>query len=78
MYGTTQIFERDPDFDVENYSAQSFGSFFSEAECGVVRWRFAPGAASVARDFVFHPSQVLTDLLDGGLSYSPTLGQFAG
>ena len=67
MYGTAQIFERDPDFDVENYSAQAFGSFFSEVECGLVRWRFAPSAASVAREFVFHPSQALTDMPDGSL-----------
>lgn len=67
MYGTIQAFERDPDFDVESYSAQAFGSFFSDAEQGPVRWRFSPGAAPEARDFVFHPTQELTDLEDGSL-----------
>lgn len=67
MQATVQVFERDPDFDVERYSAQAFGSFFSDAERGPVRWRFTPGAASAAREFVFHPTQQMTDLEDGSL-----------
>jgi predicted DNA-binding transcriptional regulator YafY len=67
MRGTIQVFERDPDFDVERYSAQGFGSFVSDAEQGPVRWRFSPSAASEARDFVFHPNQELTELDDGSL-----------
>lgn len=67
MQATVQVFERDPDFDVERYSAQAFGSFFSDAERGPVRWRFTPGAASAARGFVFHPTQQMTDLDDGSL-----------
>jgi predicted DNA-binding transcriptional regulator YafY len=67
MDATVQVFKRDPDFDVERYSAQAFGSFFSDAEHGPVRWRFAPGAAQAARDFVFHPTQQMTDLEDGSL-----------
>ena len=41
MRGTVQVFERDPDFDVERYSAQGFGSFVSDAEQGPVRWSYA-------------------------------------
>lgn len=67
MRGTVDIFERDPDFDIETYSARAFGSFFSDAEHGLVRWRFDPRAAPVAREFVFHPNQVMTDLDNGGL-----------
>jgi predicted DNA-binding transcriptional regulator YafY len=67
MHATVQPFERDPDFDVERYSAQAFGSFFSETEYGPVRWRFAPSAAAAAREFMFHPGQELTDLEDGSL-----------
>ena len=58
---------RDPDFCINAHCGQSFGSFFSEAEHGPVRWLFAPSAAPVARDFRFHPNQVMTDMPDGGL-----------
>lgn len=67
MTTTGQGFVRDPEFCINAHCARSFGSFFSEAEHGPVRWRFAPSAAPVARAFLFHPDQVLTDLPDGGL-----------
>lgn len=67
MSGTADVFERDPDFDIETYCRLAFGSYFSEAEQGLVRWRFEPRAAPVAREFVFHPDQVLTDLADGSM-----------
>lgn len=67
IQATIQTFERDPDFDVERFSAQAFGAFFSRSEHGPVRWRFAPSAAEAARDFVFHPTQQMTDLDDGSL-----------
>jgi predicted DNA-binding transcriptional regulator YafY len=67
MAVTGQGFVRDPDFCINAHCAQSFGSFFSEAEHGPVRWRFAPSAAPVARDFRFHPNQVLTGMPDGSL-----------
>lgn len=65
--GTTTFFVRDPEFDIETYSTFAFGSYFSEAEHRLVRWRFRPRAAAVAREFVFHPKQVMTDLDDGSL-----------
>jgi predicted DNA-binding transcriptional regulator YafY len=65
--GTATLFVRDPDFDIETYSTFAFGSYFSEEEHGLVRWRFTPRAAPVAREFVFHPTQVLTDMPDGSL-----------
>ena len=67
MQATVQVFERDPDFDVERYSAQAFGSFFSDAERRPVCWRFTPSAALAAREFVFHPTQQMTELDDGSL-----------
>jgi predicted DNA-binding transcriptional regulator YafY len=67
IQGTATLFVRDPDFDIETYSTFAFGSYFSEAEHGLVRWRFTPRAAPVAREFVFHPTQVLTDMPDGSL-----------
>lgn len=67
IQGTATLFVRDPDFDIETYSTFAFGSYFSDEEHGLVRWRFSPRAAPVAREFVFHPTQVLTDMPDGSL-----------
>jgi len=64
---TVETFERDPNFDVEEYSTLAFGAFFSEEEYGPVCWKFAPSAAPAAREFVFHPKQEMTDLEDGSL-----------
>ncbi len=64
---TGQSFARDPDFDLDAYAAQSFGSYHSDAEYQPVIWRFAPGAAAAAREFEFHPNQVVTGEPDGGL-----------
>ncbi|WP_149140721.1 helix-turn-helix transcriptional regulator [Gemmobacter caeruleus] len=64
---TGQAFVREKDFDLDAYAAQSFGSYHSDAEFGQVVWRFSPAAASTAREFLFHPGQVMTDQADGGL-----------
>jgi predicted DNA-binding transcriptional regulator YafY len=64
---TGQSFARDPDFDLDAYAAQSFGSYHSDAEFQPVIWRFAPGAAASAREFEFHPNQVVSDESDGAL-----------
>ncbi|WP_428925417.1 helix-turn-helix transcriptional regulator [Marinibacterium sp. SX1] len=65
---TGQAFARDPEFDLEAFSALSFGSYHAEAEFGPVEWRFSPRAAPVARQFLFHPDQQLTDETDGSLT----------
>jgi len=62
---TGQSFARDPAFDLETYAAQSFGSWYSDAEHVRVVWRFAPSATAVAREFEFHPTQKLIDEPDG-------------
>ena len=67
---TGQSFVRDKDFDLDAYAAQSFGSYHSDEEFGEVVWRFSPVAASTAREFLFHPDQVMTDQVDGGLIVS--------
>jgi predicted DNA-binding transcriptional regulator YafY len=67
MAVTGQGFVRDPDICINAHCAQSLESFFSEAEHGPVRWRFARSAASVARDFRFHPNQIMTEMLNGSL-----------
>jgi predicted DNA-binding transcriptional regulator YafY len=58
---------RDMDFDLNAYASQSFGSFHSEAEFGLIVWRFNQAAAATAREFLFHPDQIVTDQADGGL-----------
>jgi predicted DNA-binding transcriptional regulator YafY len=62
-----QTFRRDQEFDLERYAARSFGSFHSGSEFGTVIWRFDSRAAPVAREYVFHPDQVMTDDGDGGI-----------
>ena len=64
---TGQSFARDPDFDLDTYAAQSFGSYHSDLEYQSVIWRFAPSAAAAAREFAFHPNQVVTEEPDGAL-----------
>jgi len=64
---TSRIFERETDFDLGVFAAQSFGSYNSEAEFGIVMWRFQPRAAKTARQFIFHPNQELLDEADGSL-----------
>jgi len=63
-----ESFARDEAFDLSAYARRSFGVFQNDAEFGEVVWRFAPEAASAARDFVFHPSQSVTDETDGSLT----------
>ena len=64
---TGQSFARDPEFDLDAYAAQSFGSFHSDQEYQPVIWRFTPSAAAAAREFAFHSNQVVTEEPDGGL-----------
>jgi predicted DNA-binding transcriptional regulator YafY len=62
-----ETFGRDPDFDLSRHAARAFGSYHDETEYGEVVWRFEPEATEIARSFVFHPDQELTDLADGRL-----------
>lgn len=65
---TGQGFARDPDFELARFSALAFGSFYSDAEYGPVAWRFTPEASPVARQFLFHPHQDMTEEPDGSLT----------
>lgn len=65
---TGQSFARDADFDLARFSALAFGSFHADAEYGPVVWRFTPEAAPVARQFVFHPEQQMSEESDGSLT----------
>ena len=64
---TGQSFRRDPEFDLAAYAKKSFGSYHSDAEYRLVRWRFTPDAAKEAREFEFHPTQIMTEDPDGSL-----------
>jgi predicted DNA-binding transcriptional regulator YafY len=61
-------FVRDPGFDLNAHAARAFGSYYAAAEFGEVVWRFTPTAAPVAREFLFHPGQHMTDDPDGSLT----------
>ena len=63
---TKQGFRRDPSFDIQSYAEESFG-IWREKPVEVV-WKFTPRAAEAARDFVFHPSQKITDGKDGSMT----------
>lgn len=61
-------FRRDPDFNLDDHSARAFGSYHADEEFGEVVWRFTPDAAPVAREFLFHPRQEMTEGEDGALT----------
>lgn len=61
-------FHRDPDFDLAEHAARAFGSYHDASEFGEVEWRFAPDAADIARHFLFHPRQEMTENSDGTLT----------
>ena len=61
----SEYFERDDAFDLYEFSKQSFGIFHEEPFDTV--WKFSPRAASDARDFIFHPDQILEPQSDGSL-----------
>jgi len=58
-------FVRDEDFDLAEFAKQSFG-IFQEEPFDVV-WKFSPRAANDAKDFIFHPDQVVKKQEDGSL-----------
>ncbi|MFG1393153.1 helix-turn-helix transcriptional regulator [Xanthobacter agilis] len=60
------------DFSLDAYAARSFGTFQEEPAHVVLR--FLPAAAAEARRMVFHPTQQLRDLEDGGVEVSFTAG----
>ena len=56
------------DFSLQAYAGSSFG-VYQQTPFNVV-WRFSPKAAADARQFLFHPTQVLEDQPDGSLKVS--------
>jgi predicted DNA-binding transcriptional regulator YafY len=62
-----ETFNRESGFNLDNYTAKAFGSFHSVDEYAEVVWRFTKEAATVAREFIFHPNQMVTEESDGSL-----------
>lgn len=60
------------DFSLKAFAERSFG-VFQEAPIRVA-WKFSPRAAPDARAYVFHPSQTISDLADGGVLVEFTAG----
>ena len=60
-----ESFDRDPEFNLAQFVAHSFG-VYEEAPVDVV-WRFSAEAAPMARQFQFHQSQALEACDDGSL-----------
>jgi predicted DNA-binding transcriptional regulator YafY len=63
-----QSFDRDEAFSIGGYAENSFG-VFQETPVDVV-WKFGPGVAHDAQEFVFHPGQRTELLADGSLLVS--------
>ncbi|TXL70873.1 WYL domain-containing protein [Vineibacter terrae] len=64
---TKTAFVRPSDFSLQDFADRAFGTFQNEEEYGQVVWRFAPAAAEQAREFEFHPQQVVEEEKDGSL-----------
>src|SRR4029077_3814617 len=62
---TESSFQRRKSFSLRAFAERSFGAF--QEEPFDVVWRFSPGAAADARQFLFHPSQTFDDQPDGSL-----------
>lgn len=62
---TGAAFVRPQDFSLPAFAERSFGVWQEEPQDIV--WRFLPGAAVRAREFVFHPSQTQEEQPDGSL-----------
>ena len=62
---SSKAFQRDPDFDLQEFAKQSFGTF-QEKPFNVVL-RFDAEAARDASTYVFHPDQIVVKHDDGTL-----------
>jgi predicted DNA-binding transcriptional regulator YafY len=58
-------FNRKRGFSLNEYASRSFGAF-QEKPVDVV-WKFSPKAAADAREFLFHPTQIIEDQPDGSV-----------
>ncbi len=65
-------FEEDPDFNLADHAARSFGVY--QEEPFEVEWLFSPKAADEAENYIFHPSQEMSRHADGSLTVRFTAG----
>ena len=54
-------------FNIHEYAKKSFGAFITHGGGYKVKWKVKPEAAPRAKKFIFHPTQKLTEMKDGGL-----------
>ncbi|MET0105798.1 MAG: WYL domain-containing protein [Sedimenticola sp.] len=59
------VFERQEDFELDEYASRSFG-VFQEDPIDVV-WKVSAEAAEDAREYMFHPTQKIEEQKDGSL-----------
>ena len=69
---TEQSFERNREFDLQEYAERSFGAFQEDPFKVVLR--FDSDTAADAANFLFHPSQTFHKNRDGSLTVTFTAG----
>jgi predicted DNA-binding transcriptional regulator YafY len=69
---TAEAYSIPAEFEIGSYLARAWGIFHS-GEPVEVRLRFLPSAAGRVRESIWHPSQRLEDLPDGGVEMSVTV-----
>ena len=58
----------DEGFDIKKYAQQSFGVFQESGDVQNIKWRVSKNVAKDAKNFVFHPTQKITENKDGTLT----------
>ena len=68
---TKETFVRDPTFDLQDFAARSFGTYW-DGEAFDVVWRFSPEVARDARRFRFHRNQRVSEDAAGRITIAFT------
>jgi predicted DNA-binding transcriptional regulator YafY len=69
-----EVYEIPKDFDPDKYLAASWGIMHGEEEVEVIL-QFSPAVASRVRESVWHPSQELDELRDGGCLFTVRISE---
>ncbi len=70
-----ETFAVPPDFDGPALLERAWGVMYGEEEMVTVRLRFSPRVARRVKETVWHPSQRITDLPDGGVEWEAQIGE---
>ncbi len=70
-----ETFSVPPDFDGPALLERAWGVMYGEEEVITVRLRFSPRIARRVKETVWHPSQRVTDLPDGGVEWEAQIGE---